>query len=84
MQCLIVKAISPALCSPNGGAVMEEEALMPGDLIPEGGWGAGGPVVMLTVCGELPSSPAGVRRVTLLLIPLNLKRQSLFLADWRI
>ena len=51
---------------------MEKEALRPGDLVPEGGWGSSRPVVMLTVRGELPSNLAGVRRLGLLLIPLNL------------
>lgn len=58
---------------------MEEEALRPGDLVPDGGWGSGRPVVMLTVCGELPSNLAGVRRVTLLFIPLNLGSHHHFL-----
>lgn len=54
MQCLIMKGIALTLRAPNGGTVMEKEALRPGDLLPEGGWGSGRPVVMFTVCGELP------------------------------
>lgn len=58
---------------------MEKEALRPGDLVPEGGWGSSRPVVMLTVCGELPSNLAGVRRLGLLFIPLNLGSYHRFL-----
>lgn len=58
---------------------MEKEALRPGDLVPEGGWGSSRPVVMLTVCGELTSNPAGVRRLALLLVPLNLGSYHRFL-----
>lgn len=58
---------------------MEKEALRPGDLVPEGGWGSHRPVVMLTVCGELPSYLAGVRRLALLLVPLNLGSDHCFL-----
>lgn len=54
MQCLIMKGIALTLRAPNGGTVMEKEALRPGDLLPEGGWGSGRPVVMFTVCGGLP------------------------------
>lgn len=79
MQCLIMKVIALALCAPNGGTVMENEALRPGDLLPEGRWGSGRPVVMLTVCGELPSSLAGARRAILMPIPLNLGQHHCFL-----
>lgn len=46
MPCLIMKVIALTLHAPNGGAVMEKEALRPGALFPEGGWGSGRPVVM--------------------------------------
>lgn len=49
MRCLIMKVIALTLCAPNGGAVMEKEALRPEDLLPEGRRGSGRPVVMLTV-----------------------------------
>lgn len=41
-----MKVIALTLHAPNGGAVMEKEALRPGALFPEGGWGSGRPVVM--------------------------------------
>lgn len=46
MPCLIMKVIALTLHAPNGGAVMEKEALRPGALFPEGGWGSdpGSPV----------------------------------------